>query len=61
MCSAGEVMRVALPSLMKPSGDTEEEFAEDEFRPRTECYVALAASSAAFFARRSSIRLRYSS
>ena len=42
MCSAGEVMRVALPSLMKPSGDTEEEFAEDEFRPRTECYVALA-------------------
>ena len=42
MCSAGEVMRVALPSLMKPSGDTEEGFAEDEFRPRTECYVALA-------------------
>ena len=42
MCSAGEVMRVALPPLMKPSGDTEEEFAEDEFRPRTECYVALA-------------------
>ena len=42
MCSAGEVMRVALPLLMKPSGDTEEEFAEDEFRPRTECYVALA-------------------
>ena len=42
MCSAGEVMRVAMPSLMKPSGDTEEEFAEDEFRPRTECYVALA-------------------
>lgn len=42
MCSAGEVMRVALPSLMKPSGDTEEEFAGEEFRPRTECYVALA-------------------
>ena len=42
MCTLGEVMRVALPSLMKPSGDTEEEFAEDEFRPRTECYVALA-------------------
>lgn len=41
MCSVGEVMRVALPSLMKPSGDTEEEFSEDEFRPRTECYVAL--------------------
>lgn len=43
MCSLGEVMRVALPSLMKPSGDTEEEFSGDEFRPRTECYVSLAA------------------
>ena len=42
MCTVGEVMRVALPALMKPSGDTEEEFSEDEFRPRTECYVALA-------------------
>ena len=41
MCSVGEVMRVALPSLMKPSGDTEEEFSDDEFRPRTECYVSL--------------------
>ena len=42
MCSVGEVMRVALPALMKPSGDTEEEFSDDEFRSRTECYVALA-------------------
>lgn len=42
MCSVGEVMRVALPALMKPSGDTPEEFAEEEFRPRTEGYVALA-------------------
>lgn len=42
MCSLGEVMRVALPTLMKPSGDTEEEFSEEEFRPRTEGYVALA-------------------
>ena len=42
LCSVGEVMRVALPSLMKPSGDTEEEFSEEEFRPRLECYVALA-------------------
>lgn len=42
MCTPGEVMRVGLPSLMKPSGDTEEEFTEEEFRPRTECYVALA-------------------
>ncbi len=43
MCTAGEVMRAALPALMKPSGDTEEAFAEEEFRPRTECYVALTA------------------
>ena len=42
LCSVGEVMRVALPRLMKPSGDTEEEFSEEEFRPRTECYVSLA-------------------
>lgn len=43
MCSLGEVMRVALPALMKPSGRSEEEFAGEEFRPPTECYVALAA------------------
>ena len=42
MCSAGEVMRVALPSLMMPSGHGEEEFAADEFRPRREWFVALA-------------------
>ncbi len=42
MCTPGEVMRVALPALMKPSGDSEEAFAADEFRPRTECYLALA-------------------
>ncbi|MEG2365985.1 MAG: primosomal protein N' [Alistipes sp.] len=41
MCSLGEVMRVALPALMKPSGNSEAEFAEDEFRPRSECYIAL--------------------
>ena len=42
LCSVGEVMRVALPTLMKPSGDTEEEFAGEEFRPRQESYVSLA-------------------
>ncbi len=42
MCSLGEVMRVALPALMKPSGRTEEEFSEEEFRPRTERFVSLA-------------------
>ena len=39
MTSLGEVMRAALPTLMKPSGKTEEEFSKDEFRPRTETYV----------------------
>ena len=41
MCSLGEVMRAALPTLMKPSGETAEEFSESEFRPRKEWYVAL--------------------
>lgn len=43
MCSLGEVMRAALPSLMKPSGRSEAEFAGEEFRPRTERYASLAA------------------
>lgn len=43
MCSLGEIMRVALPVLAKPQGTSYEEFAADEFRPRTEPYVALAA------------------
>ncbi len=42
MCTVGEVMRAALPTLMKPSARTEEEFAAGEYRPRTEWYVALA-------------------
>ena len=42
MCTLGEVMRVALPSLMKPSADSAERFDEEEFRPRTECYLSLA-------------------
>ncbi len=42
MCSPGEVMRAALPSLMKPSADSRERFADEEFRPRTECYLSLA-------------------
>ena len=42
LCTVGEVMRMALPALMKPSGDTEAELLEEEHRPRTEHYVALA-------------------
>ena len=42
MCTLGEVMRVALPSLIKPQGSSAEEFLRDEFRPRTEIYISLA-------------------
>ncbi len=42
MSTPGEVMRVALPALAKPQGTSYEEFAADEFRPRTEPYIALA-------------------
>ncbi|MBQ2374844.1 MAG: primosomal protein N' [Alistipes sp.] len=41
MCTLGEVMRMALPSLIKPKGGDEVEFAKCEFSPRTEAYVAL--------------------
>ena len=42
MCTLGEVMRMALPSLIKPQGTSAEEFSQDMFHPRTEAYVALA-------------------
>ena len=42
MCSLGEVMRMALPSLIKPRGSSDAEFSAEEFHPRTEYYVALA-------------------
>jgi len=42
ICSLGEVMRAALPALMKPSADSFESFADEEFRPRTETYFTLA-------------------
>lgn len=41
MCTLGEVMRMALPSMAKPRGRSEEEFSAEEFRPRTEAYIAL--------------------
>ena len=36
LCTLGEVMRVALPSLMKPAARGAGAFAAAEFRPRTE-------------------------
>ena len=42
MCTLGEVMRMALPSLIKPRGANEVEFSGAEFSPRIEAYVALA-------------------
>ncbi len=41
ICTLGEVMRVALPSMMKPSGGTEQELALEEFRARSEYYVTM--------------------
>ena len=43
MCTLGEVMRMALPSLVKPRGASEMEFSGAEFSPRTEPYVSLVA------------------
>lgn len=43
MCTLGEVMRMALPSLIKPQGASAEEFAAEEFQPRTESFIALRA------------------
>lgn len=42
MCTLGEVMRMALPSLIKPRGADEQAFAKEEFRPRMVRFVRLA-------------------
>ena len=44
LCTLSEVMRFALPQTIKPSGNSEQEFADREYRPRTELYAALDAS-----------------
>ncbi len=41
MCTPGDVMRFALPASLKPKGMSGEEFAGDEYRPRTIKYVSL--------------------
>ncbi|MCD8102250.1 MAG: primosomal protein N' [Alistipes sp.] len=41
MCTVGEVMRVALPSALKPSGWSGEEVAGKEYRTPTETHLAL--------------------
>ena len=43
LSSLGEVMRCALPSLIKPSAESAEQLLEEEFHPRTERYYALKA------------------
>ena len=40
MCTLGEVMRFALPSMTKPKGASDEEFSRGEFRPRTVVFAA---------------------
>lgn len=42
MCTLGEVMRAALPALMKPSGRDAASFTQELFRPRREWFAALA-------------------
>ncbi|MBQ6861180.1 MAG: primosomal protein N' [Alistipes sp.] len=42
MCTLGEVMRSALPALMKPSADNRATLLEEAFQPRTERYYRLA-------------------
>ncbi|MFR9523650.1 MAG: primosomal protein N' [Rikenellaceae bacterium] len=49
MCSLGEVMRVALPSMMKPSGDSDAALHLEEFKPRSEYYVSMGKFSDAEF------------
>lgn len=41
LSTLGEVMRVALPSMMKPSSWDREEFSEAIYKPREEYYVAI--------------------
>ncbi len=41
VCSLGEVMRCALPALMKPSADSHTQLSDRQFQPRTERYYAL--------------------
>ncbi len=40
----GDVMRVALPSMMKPSAWSEEEYSSEEYSPREEAYITLCES-----------------
>ena len=47
MCTLGEVMRVALPALIKPRGADEESFEHEQFRPRTLHFVTLCGELAA--------------
>lgn len=44
MCTLGEVMRAALPALMKPSGRDTASFGEEVFRPRRELFLSLASA-----------------
>ncbi len=41
LSSLGDIMRIALPALIKPQGNDEESFSRDEYRPLTETYLSL--------------------
>ncbi len=37
----GDIMRIALPALIKPQGNDAESFSKDEYRPQSETYIKL--------------------
>ncbi len=41
ICHLGDIMRVALPAMIKPQGDDAEAFSRDEYRPLSEGYIAI--------------------
>ncbi len=41
ICELGDIMRMALPAMIKPQGDDAETFSKDEYRPQTELYITL--------------------
>ncbi len=41
ICTLGEIMRVALPAMIKPQGSDEETFSKDEYKPLTESYISI--------------------
>ncbi len=41
ICTLGEIMRIALPAMIKPQGVDEEAFSREEYRPHMESYISI--------------------